>query len=90
MMSKMSDRILDEDQEVLYQLKINATAANAAVEVSTLKGHASFLEYENAMLKMYLKYGLSIKDSINEATGEIRIGKENEESTDDQGDAGTS
>ncbi len=78
----MNDRISSEDQEILYQLKMSAANANATAKVSSL-------EYENALLRMYLKYGLSVDDSINEATGEIRIGKKDEESTDDEDDAGT-
>lgn len=64
-------KITNEEQEILYQLRSNASSASAAAELAMLRQRNSSLEYENALLKIYLKYKLDSSDQINEATGEI-------------------
>ena len=64
-------KILDEEQEALYQLKVNLVTAENNVKTATLQKINASLEYENALLRLYLKYHLNEEDQINAATGLI-------------------
>ena len=75
-------KITDEEQEILYQLRIQAIENHHEAMTAAHKQKASQLDFENAMLKLYLKYGLSPKDKINEATGIIERQEENDKTTD--------
>jgi hypothetical protein len=83
-------KITSEEQEILYQLRIQALEASHEAMTAVHKQKASQLDFENAMLKLYLKYGLGPKDRINEATGNIEKQEEDNgqesSNTDDERD----
>lgn len=81
-------KITEEEQEILYQLRLIAIEAKYEAECFALKQKATQADYESALLKLYLKYGLSPKDRINEATGVIQA-QEEREKTDGQESSNT-
>ena len=82
--------ILTEEELVALQGgKFSATvmklkAETAAVESgrALAEARAAELEYENTLLKIYLKYGLTDKYIINEITGKIQLKEENDSKED--------
>ena len=90
-------KISQEELETIRTTKSNIIITDLLTQIATSKVEAAHLEFktaklehENIMLKIAVKYNLSIKDSINEFDGEIKTHIEeqndkernNEETTD--------
>lgn len=85
------EQIEPDDLYVLKELKTNILTTNLTRKLSDLEWRNAELTYETAIMKIYLKYGLTGKDSINELTGDIHIGVNNDdEGTEEQSDEGAS
>lgn len=66
----------------VLQLKADTAAVESGRALAEAK--ASGLEYENTLLKIYIKYGLTDKHIISEVTGQIQLKEENDNPKDDQ------
>jgi hypothetical protein len=86
------DCVSKEDIDVLKGLARDKEAAARTVEVANMQSQSVDLLYENTLLKIYLKYGLSSSDGFDKETGQIIRGdKENEnEGTETEDTEGTS
>jgi len=83
----MSEQVKPEDLDALRALKEVAGNKKVTSEVTALEAEIARLEYQNAVLKKYVEYGLKLEDHINVHSGEI-IRKEDDESTEDEADEG--
>lgn len=79
-----------EDILLLRELKHNYVAASLKGKINELEKQNSELLYDNSLIKIYLKYGLTTNDSINQSTGEIILGGEDDKSTENESDEGVS
>lgn len=60
------------DENILKE-DLNALAlAKAVAQAKVLDGQKSELEYRNYVLSLFLKYKLSLEDSFDETSGEIK------------------
>lgn len=57
-------KLTNEDLNTLHQAK-------SAADLAFLQKQNADLEYENALLRMYVKYEISMDYQINPSTGEI-------------------
>ncbi len=60
-----------EDLNTLQTIKNSITILQLRAEKTALEVRYAQKEYENILLKIYMKYGMESTDSINESTGEI-------------------
>ena len=76
-------KIEEDELKALQTAKSEAQLLDAKSQIANAEAKAAMLNYENTLLKIYLKYNLNPKDSINELNGAINIYKEenNESST---------
>lgn len=71
-----------EDFSIIKDLRTKNAFVAARAEKAILESRLSEAEYKNGVLNIYVKYGLTMRDSIDEATGKIlrNIKEENENS----------
>ena len=69
----MENKISAEDLNVIHEFKMNVSMRSLQVEKAVLESQMAELQYQNAMLRLYVKYGLGESNIINEATGEITL-----------------
>jgi len=69
----MEKKISIDDLKVIREFRLNLTVHSLQVEKAVLESEKADLQYENTMLRMYVKYGLSNEFIINEMTGEITL-----------------
>lgn len=71
-----------KQNSIVMQLKSEAAAVESARALA--EANVAGLKYQNVLLKIYLKYGLTENHIIDESTGEVKE-KNNAENKDDQG-----
>ncbi len=85
----MSERVKEEDLNSLREFKEKAESKRIEALLVSLEAKGTRLEYQNEVLKTYVKYGLSLDDHIDENTGTIMRKKDDDESTENEVDEGT-
>ena len=74
------ERVSEEDLKALSTLKDRVERAVLVAQKTSADARCANLEYESAVQKIFIRYGLSAEDQVNEDTGEIkRKGKLNEQ-----------
>jgi hypothetical protein len=71
----MEKKISGEDLKAILEFKMNASMRSVQVEKAVLESEKADLQYQNTMLRLYVKYGLSSENIIDEVTGEITVKK---------------
>lgn len=91
-MSEEESFVSSEDLKVLAGLANDKERAVRTLETATMQKQSIDLLYENTLLKIYLKYGLTSNDGFDEETGKIIRGdnKDEDESTEAEDAEGTS
>lgn len=67
----MEEKISPEDFAVIKDLRTKNAFVASRAEKAILDSRVAELEYKNAILNIYVKYGLGIKDTIDETSGKI-------------------
>lgn len=73
------DEISPQDFALIKDLRTKNAFVASRAEKAILESRLSELEYKNTVLNIYVKYGLSLKDSIDESTGKILRNSSQEE-----------
>ena len=69
----MSDvnKISNEDLQIIKEFKLNKFINTLEAEKAVLENKIAELQYQNRVLMMYIKYGLTDNFIIDESSGEI-------------------
>lgn len=76
-----TEEVSTEDLSVLKDLQRQQEVLNLQAEVTGLRKKLADVSYENTLLKVYLKYGLSASDSFDIETGKILKKEEEKDET---------
>lgn len=68
------ERLVEQDKAALEQLKLNRKTAILEAEKAILNSQNHDLAYTNAVLRLYMKYGLTEQDTIDESGLIVRGG----------------
>lgn len=60
-----------QDFALIKDLRTKNAFIASRAEKAILESRVAELEYKNTVLNIYVKYGLGLKDSIDETTGKI-------------------
>lgn len=74
MSDKPTEKLEEVDRLALELSKANRKTALAQAEKALAQNETAELAYKYVVLQLYMKYGLTQADTINEATGEITRG----------------
>lgn len=77
-----------EELEYLRDLKKRHESGQMVAEMAALESKVAYLEYQNAVLKKFIEYELSLDDHIDVKSGKIKR-KQDDESTESEVDEGT-
>jgi len=70
------EKIADEDLKTIQDSKLAFDIVALNTELAVAKKNSAYLEHQNVLLRIYLKYGLSESDVINHQDGSIKFSKE--------------
>lgn len=70
------ERISPDELKAVQGAKMKIAYQNSLVEKALAEYHSAELELQNFVLKLYIKYGMNLVDSINESDGSIVRKKE--------------
>jgi len=73
-----NNKLSDQDQHTLDLAKANKKMASLNAEKAIAQNETAELHYKYVVLQIYMKYGLSPKDGIDESGNIIKSGDENE------------
>lgn len=71
----MNEFLTKEELQIIQSLKNQKDSTQKNVEIASLQVKVAELLYNNSILKLYIKYGLSGSDGIDEQTGQIVRGE---------------
>jgi hypothetical protein len=74
--SSPTPSLSNEDKLVLNLAKTKRQLAQQTLETAQAKAESSEIAFRYTILQIYRKYGLSDADQINDETGQIIFGKE--------------
>ncbi len=67
----MEEKITDEDRNIISTVKNKAILAASQADKAVADAKVAELEYHNTVMKVFLKYGMGLNDTIDE-TGSIK------------------
>lgn len=73
-----------QDFALIKDLRTKNAFVASRAEKAILESRVAELEYKNTVLNIYVKYGLGLKDSIDETTGKILRDKQVENKENDE------
>lgn len=83
-MSEMSEKLSDQDRYALDLMKSRRQVALAEAKTAISNGEVAELSYKNLVLQLFMKYGLTIDDVVNEDGSIVRGGNKKEDFVKDE------